>query len=237
MFAYGEDGCADCGYGRAVAGRRQQFVPALRFDALTRLYDPVVALTSREGTFKRRLLEHARIKDGEAVLDIACGTGTLAIEVKNANPKAKVSALDGDRTILARARAKAKEAGVKVEFQRGLSNELPYDGRSFDVVLSTLFFHHLTDEAKADTAEEIRRVLRLGGRVLIADWGRPQDPLMRMMFLNVQLLDGFANTSSSVAGKLPEFLREAGLKRVSVVDRVRTPLGTIEIVSGIRPTK
>ena len=220
-----------------MAGRRQNFVPALRFDALTRLYDPVVAITSREGAFKRRLLEHARVKDGEAVLDVACGTGTLAIEIKKDHPKCKVAALDGDRTILARARAKAKDAGVKIEFQRGLSNELPYDARSFDVVLSTLFFHHLTDEAKADSAEEIKRVLRLGGRVLIADWGRPQDPLMRMSFLSVQVLDGFRNTASNVAGKLPEFLRDAGLKRVSVVDRMRTPLGTIEIVSGIRPTK
>jgi ubiquinone/menaquinone biosynthesis C-methylase UbiE len=201
------------------------------------LYDPVVALTSRERGFKRRLLEHARIKDGESVLDLACGTGTLAIEIKKDHPKAKVSALDGDSQILQRAKRKAKDAGVKVNFQQGLANELPYDARSFDVVLSTLFFHHLTDEAKADTAEEIRRVLRLGGRILIADWGRPQDPLMRMMFLNVQLLDGFRNTGSNVSGKLPEFLREAGLKRVSVVDRLRTPLGTIEILSGIRPTK
>ena len=210
---------------------------ALRYDRLTPLYDPVVALTSREAGFKQRLLEHARIKDGESVLDLACGTGTLAIEVKKARPKAKVAGIDADRAVLSRARVKARDAGVKIDFQRGLSNELPYDARSFDVVLSTLFFHHLTDEAKADTAEEIRRVLRLGGRVLIADWGRPQDPLMRMMFINVQLLDGFRNTSSNVAGRLPEFLREARLKRVSVVDRMRTPLGTIEIVSGIRPTK
>jgi ubiquinone/menaquinone biosynthesis C-methylase UbiE len=220
-----------------MADRRQQFVPALRFDALTRLYDPIVAITARESAFKRRLLEHARIKDGEAVLDLACGTGTLAIEIKKASPKAKVSAIDGDRAILAKAEQKAREAGVRIGFQRGLSNELPFDGRSFDVVVSTLFFHHLTDEAKADTAEEVKRVLRLGGRLLIADWGRPQDPLMRMVFLNVQFLDGFSNTASNVAGKLPEFLRDAGLKRVSVVDRMRTPLGTIEIVSGIRPTK
>jgi ubiquinone/menaquinone biosynthesis C-methylase UbiE len=204
---------------------------------LTRIYDPVVAITSREGAFKRRLQEHARIKNGESVLDVACGTGTLAIEIKKDHPQAKVTGIDGDRAILQRAKAKAKEAGVKIDFQRGLSNELPYDGRSFDVVVSTLFFHHLTDEAKADTAEEIRRVLRLGGRVLIADWGRPQDPLMRLFFLNVQILDGFTNTASNVAGRLPEFLRDAGLKRVSVVDRMRTPLGTIEIVSAIRPTK
>jgi ubiquinone/menaquinone biosynthesis C-methylase UbiE len=217
--------------------RQQQFVPALRFDALTRLYDPVVALTSRERGFKRRLLEHARVKDGESILDLACGTGTLAVEIKKANPKAKVSGLDGDTAVLQRAQRKAKDAGVKIDFEGGLSTDLPYDARSFDVVLSTLFFHHLGDEAKADTAEEIRRVLRLGGRTLIADWGRPQDPLMRAMFLSVQLLDGFGNTSSSVGGKLPEILREAGLKRVTVVDRMRTPLGTIEIVSAVRPTK
>ena len=216
---------------------RQDFIPALRFRNLTRFYDPVVALTSREGAFKRRLLEHARINDGEAVLDVACGTGTLAIAIKKANPQAKVVAIDADDEVIARAMAKASEARVEVGFRQGFSTELPYDAGSFDVVLSTLFFHHLRDEAKADSAEEIRRVLRLGGRVLIADWGRPQDPLMRMAFLNVQILDGFGTTSSNVAGKLPEFLRDAGLKRVSVVDRMRTPFGTLEIVRGIRPTK
>ena len=220
-----------------MAGRRSQFIPALRYDALTRLYDPVVAITSRERAFKERLLVHARVKDGESVLDLGCGTGTLAIELKKDRPKAKVSGLDADPAILERAKAKAKDAGVKISLQQGLANDLPYDARSFDVVVSTLLFHHLTDEAKADTAEEIRRVLRLGGRVLIADWGRPQDPLMRMAFLNVQLLDGFRTTSSSVAGRLPEFLRDAKLKRVSVVDRMRTPLGTIELVSATRPTR
>jgi ubiquinone/menaquinone biosynthesis C-methylase UbiE len=220
-----------------VPGRRGPFIPALRFSSLTRVYDPVVAITSREGAFKRRLLEHARIKDGESVLDLACGTGTLAIEVKKEHPKAKVSGVDADEAILRRAKAKAKDAGVKISLQLGVSNELPYDARAFDVVLSTLFFHHLTDEAKADTAEEVRRVLRLGGRVLIADWGRPQDPLMRTAFVGVQLLDGFRTTSSNVAGRLPEFLRDAGLKRVSVIDRMRTPLGTIELISATRPTR
>jgi ubiquinone/menaquinone biosynthesis C-methylase UbiE len=219
-----------------MSGRRQ-FVPALRFERLTQFYDPVVAITSRERAFKQRLRAYARIKAGESVLDLACGTGTLAIEIKKDRPKAKVSGVDGDPQVLSRARRKAQEAGVKIDFQAGLSTDLPYESRSFDVVVSTLFFHHLTDEAKADSCEEIRRVLRLGGRALIADWGRPQDPLMRMLFVNVQLLDGFANTSSSVKGRLPAILREAGLKRVSVLDRMRTPLGTVEIVSAIRPTK
>jgi ubiquinone/menaquinone biosynthesis C-methylase UbiE len=221
---------------RAVT-TRQDFIPALRYRGLTRFYDPVVALTSREGAFKRRLLEHARINDGEAVLDVACGTGTLAIAIKKAHPKAKVAGIDADREMIARAKAKAREAGLEIDFRQAWSTDLPYDTRSFDAVVSTLFFHHLKDEAKADSAEEIRRVLRLGGRALIADWGRPQDPLMRMAFLNVQILDGFGTTASNVAGRLPDFLREAGLKRVSVLDRMRTPFGTLEIVRGIRPTK
>jgi ubiquinone/menaquinone biosynthesis C-methylase UbiE len=220
-----------------VADTRQQFIPALRFDALTRIYDPVVALTTRERGFKRRLLEHAAINDGERVLDLACGTGTLAIEIKKDASKARVSALDADPAILELAREKASEAGVKIAFAQGFSNELPYDARRFDVVVSTLFFHHLGDEAKADTAEEIRRVLKPGGRVLVADWGRPQDPVMRMAFVGVQLLDGFRTTSSNVAGRLPEFLRDARLKRVSVVDRMRTPLGTMEILSAVRPMR
>ena len=220
-----------------MSTRSSQFIPALRYDVLTRLYDPVVAVTSRERGFKRRLLEHARIKDGQSVLDLACGTGTLAIEVKAQVPKARVVAIDADPAILGRARRKAKEAGVKIELDQGLSTEMPYEARSFDVVLSTLFFHHLTDEAKADSVEEIRRVLRLGGHLLVADWGRPQDPLMRALFAGVQLLDGFRTTSANVAGKLPEILREAGLRRVSVVDRMRTPLGTIEIVSAVRPMR
>ena len=225
------------GHTIALVARRGQFIPALRFDALTRLYDPVVAITSRERGFKNRLLEHAKIKNGESVLDLACGTGTLAIEIKKRVPKAVVHGLDADPRILGRAMRKAKDAGTKIAFEQGVSTEMPYDDRGFDVVVTTLFFHHLTDEAKADSAEEIRRVLRPGGRLLVADWGRPQDPLMRLAFLNVQLLDGFRTTASSVAGRLPEILREGGLKRVSVVDRMRAPLGTIEIVSAVRPTR
>lgn len=171
------------------------------------------------------------------MLDLGCGTGTLAVEAKARVPKAHVSGIDADPSILQRARGKAKAAKVDIDFREGLSTELPSEDRSFDVVLSTLFFHHLTDEAKADSAEEILRVLRHGGRLLLADWGRPQDPMMRMAFLSVQLLDGFRTTSSNVGGRVPEILREAGLKRVSVLDRMRTPVGTIEIVRGTRPTR
>jgi SAM-dependent methyltransferase len=214
--------------------RTETFIPALRFRALTRFFDPVVGLTTREGHFKGRVLDSAGVQNGERVLDLACGTGTLALEVLERAPGARVTGVDADPEILERARAKADKAGAEVAFDEGMSTELPYDEESFDVVLSTLFFHHLADESKRESAEEICRVLRPGGRAVVADFGRPQDPLMRTAFLSVQLVDGFSNTGGNVAGALPGVLAGGGLDDVEVADRIRTPLGTIEILTARR---
>jgi ubiquinone/menaquinone biosynthesis C-methylase UbiE len=194
----------------------------------------VVGLTTREGLFKGRVLDRAEIQNGERVLDLACGTGTLALEVLQRAPGARVTGVDGDPEILERARAKAEKAGAEVAFDEGMSTQLPYDDESFDVVLSTLFFHHLSDESKRGSAREVCRVLRRGGRAVVADWGRPQDPVMRVAFLSVQLLDGFSNTGGNLAGALPGILAGAGLDDVEVTDRIRTPLGTIEVLAARR---
>jgi SAM-dependent methyltransferase len=215
-----------------VTRDQDRFLPALRFKWLTGLFDPVSRLTTREGAFKRRVLERAALVEGDRVLDLACGTGTLALAAARSVPRLSVTGVDGDPAILARARAKA---GREVTFDQGLSTELPYEDESFDVVLSTLFFHHLSDQAKLDSAEEVRRVLRPAGRVVIGDVGRPQDRLMRVaVLLTVQILDGFDVTSGNVAGRLPATLQEGGLQDVHVTDRVRAPIGTLEIVTARR---
>jgi SAM-dependent methyltransferase len=123
-------------------------------------------------------------------------------------------------------------AVVQVTFDEAFSTGLPYENRSFDVALSTLFFHHLPDDAKAASATEIVRILRPGGRLVVGDVGRPQDPAMRLAVLaTVQFLDGLATTASNVAGRLPAVLSGAGLRDVVVTDRMRTPTGTIEIIT------
>ena len=212
------------------------YKPALRFAALTSLFDPVVAAMSREQAFKRLAIEHAAIQAGDTVLDLGCGTGTLAIMAHADQPAAAYTGLDADPSILERARAKADAANAPVTFTDGLADELPYDQASFDVVVTTLFFHHLDDPTKRATATEILRVLKPGGRLVVADFGRPHDPLMRLAVgATVQLLDGRATTSLNVAGRLPGLLRDAGLEPVEIADRLRSPTGTIDILVAQNP--
>ena len=212
-----------------------EFIPALRFNRLTPLFDVVAATTVRDRTIKRRVLDHAAISSGEAVLDLGCGTGTLAVAAARAAPDVTVTGIDADPSILARARERAVANGLEIVFDEGRSTQLPYADASFDLVLATLFFHHLPDEEKRKTAAEVVRVLRPGGRLVVADVGRPQDPLMRVAVrATVQVLDGVATTALNVRGELGEVLAGASLKSVTSRDRVRTPTGTYEILTASR---
>ena len=104
---------------------------------------------------------------------------------------------------------------------------LPYPDNSFDRVLSSLVFHHLMRENKWQAIAEIHRVLRPGGEVQIADWGKPQNAVMRAAFLSVQLLDGFATTQDSVRGHLVELLTDAGFKEARETAAFMTMMGSL----------
>jgi SAM-dependent methyltransferase len=211
------------------------YLPALRFRALTRFFDPLVGVAMPERRFKGALVAEADPKPGQRTLDIGCGTGTLALMVKEAEPDAEVFGLDADPEILERARSKAEEEGVEIQLDQGLSTELPYEDGSFDRVLSTLFFHHLTGVDKRRTAAEIGRVLKPGGELHVADWGRPPDPLMRAAITTVRLFDGFEQTRDNVAGALPEIFEEAGLEQPAETRRFRTVFGSLSLYRALRP--
>lgn len=100
-----------------------------------------------------------------------CGTGTLAIAAKlSAGPYAAVYGIDPSPEMLAKAKQKARKAGVQVLFRSGLAEDLPFPDAQFDVVLSTVMLHHLPQKARLQCAKEIRRVLKPDGRVLVVDF-------------------------------------------------------------------
>jgi len=208
-----------------------RYLPALRWKSLTPLFDGAVRVTARETTMKRRLLDQADVAPGDAVLDLGAGTGTLAIWLKQRTPAARITGLDADPDVLARARRKAAGAGCEIDFVEGFSTDLPFATDSFDVVLSTLFFHHLTGPDKRRTLAEVQRVLKPGGSLHVADWGKPGDPLMAALFLTVRAFDGFEVTADNARGVLPALFEEAGLEDAQERRRLRTSLGTIALLS------
>jgi ubiquinone/menaquinone biosynthesis C-methylase UbiE len=127
------------------------------------------AARGREAVFRERQLDLARVTAGESVLDVGCGTGTLAVAA--ARRTTTVRGLDPSSDLLARARKKARRARLDVTFELGTGESLPYPNESFDVVLSSFVLHHLSHDALRASAGELRRVVKSTGRVLIVDTG------------------------------------------------------------------
>lgn len=147
------------------------------------LYDWIVwlALRGSEQRMRRHLLELSRLRSGEAVLDVGCGTGTLAILARETVGRSgTVCGVDPSLEMLARARIKAARAGVEVRFESAAAQELPFQDSSFDVAFSTMMLHHLGRSARRELATELRRVVRPGGRVLFVDFAKPAVKPSRM---------------------------------------------------------
>jgi ubiquinone/menaquinone biosynthesis C-methylase UbiE len=211
----------------------ERYVPAAGRPAFTRLYDTVVALTMREATFRGRL--RAQILDGlargAAVVDVGSGTGTLAVAL--AAGGAAVTGVDGDPEVLALSRA--KPGADAVQWRKGLATALPLPGASADRVVMSLLLHHLDAASKRTALAEALRILRPGGRLHVADWGRPRDPLMRAAAWALQRVDGAEGLREHLSGDVPVLLADAGFVAVAIRDRLRTGWGSLELLSALRP--
>jgi ubiquinone/menaquinone biosynthesis C-methylase UbiE len=141
-------------------------------------YDLLIWLLTfgREQALRQKLVRLARLKPGESVLDVGCGTGTLAIAAKRqVGPEGSVAGLDASPEMIARAAKKAKKAGIEVTFQEGPAQALPFPEAQFDVVLMTVMLHHLPRKVRQVATGEARRVLKPGGRVLAVEFGASRE--------------------------------------------------------------
>ncbi len=121
--------------------------------------------------FRQKTISLAHVQPGEAVLDVGCGTGTLLLGVaRQIGTTGRVVGVDPSQEQLAHARAKAARRGLSIEFQIGVIEQLPFPDQTFDVVFSTLMMHHLPAPLKRQGLLEIARVLKPGGRLVIADF-------------------------------------------------------------------
>ena len=131
-----------------------------------------VCTVGRERRFREGLVQLARLDRGDAVLDVGCGTGSLAMTARaRVGGTGEVCGIDPSPEMVARARRKAARAGVDVRFETGAVEALPFPDTTFDVVLSTLMLHHLAADGREQGLGEIARVLKAGGRFLAVDFG------------------------------------------------------------------
>jgi ubiquinone/menaquinone biosynthesis C-methylase UbiE len=127
----------------------------------------------RERELREAIIRLAELQQGNDVLDIGCGTGTLAIAASgHVGKTGAVTGIDASPSMIARANRKAVKAGAPVTFHVAVAESLPFPDRRFDVVFSTLMLHHLPRKTRQQCAGEIKRILKADGRVVAVDFGR-----------------------------------------------------------------
>ena len=152
-----------------IRRNRREFLPAAGHDLFLPLYDPLVSLLGGDRA-RQELITQARSEAGQRVLDIGCGTGTLMLLLKKQHPAVEVIGLDPDPKALRRAKSKAGNAAVSLQFDQGFADELPYQNGSFDRVLSSFVFHHLEEQDRETMLREALRVLKSTGSLHLLDF-------------------------------------------------------------------
>lgn len=210
---------------RMKSGRA--YLPAAGHDFFLPFYDPLTTLMGGRRLL-RGLLTQAELQPGHAVLDIGCGTGTLAVLIRQAHPAVDVTALDPDPRALARAGRKAAGAGVSVRFDRGFADALEYLDAAFDRVFSSMMFHHLARDVRAKTLVEVRRVLKPGGRLEFLDFaGGTHNAFAR------RIHGGHLQTAAQ--DRLLRHMTEAGLVDARPVATRSTFLGSVAYFQASAP--
>jgi ubiquinone/menaquinone biosynthesis C-methylase UbiE len=201
----------------------RSYLPAAGHDWSLPLYDPLVKLLGGDRVL-RTLLDQAELRPGMRVVDVGCGTGTLAVMAKRRYSDVDVVGVDPDLKALARAKRKAQRTAVSIQFDRGFGDALPYPDGAFDRVFSSFMFHHVPSEQKPRMLEEIRRVLKPGGSLHMVDFDRSEHGggnfLSRMLHSSPRLRD-------NAEGHVIELMRQADFQEVIKVARKEMLLGMV----------
>lgn len=173
-----------------------------------------------EAQTRQRMLDAAHVAQGERVLDVGCGTGTLAIAAaRRVGERGAVVGVDASAEMIEFARAKALAESAVVSFEQAPAHALPFPDAQFDVVLCALALHHVPEPERTQAVAEMRRVLVPTGRVLIVEYGRSIG--LRALLRPLALLH--ALRAPKLLDEAATALRQAGFTDVT--------LGSLDVAS------
>jgi ubiquinone/menaquinone biosynthesis C-methylase UbiE len=151
-----------------------------------------------------RLVATSGAKPGDKVLDIGCGSGYFTRRVAPVvSPDGTVVGIDPSEPMLEYA---SGHTPGNCRFQTAAAEDLPFDDASFDLIVSSLAFHHIPTEHRADAVREMFRVLRSGGRLFIADVRPPNTPILKTLIAGAI---GHA-MAQHISGQLRDLIIDAG---------------------------
>jgi demethylmenaquinone methyltransferase/2-methoxy-6-polyprenyl-1,4-benzoquinol methylase/phosphoethanolamine N-methyltransferase len=188
---------------------KYKFAPAFISENLAHMYDFAVNIVGVGDSLHRRIIDISNLKGNEHVLDIGAGSGTLVTKLKKQYPNLTVSAVDPDENILQIAKRKAAKEQSDIDFQVAFAEKLPFEDKSFDVIYSTLTFHHMPLEIKKLALKEIKRVLKPGGTFFLIDIGAPKNLLWNILLRIESIVEKKAYIKDNLAGMIPRLLHEA----------------------------
>jgi ubiquinone/menaquinone biosynthesis C-methylase UbiE len=171
-------------------------------------------------------VDQALIKPGDSVLDVGCGTGEVTLLAKTRAKDGKVYGIDPAPEMISVARSKAARKKLDIDFRLGVIESLPFSDSSIDVVTSSLMMHHLPDDLKVRGLAEIYRVLKPGGRLLIADFMRPTGSFLNHLFIAFTRHQGL----KSGIEDLQRLLKEAGFSQITQSDENVLIIGFVRAV-------
>lgn len=216
---------------------QQKYTPALGYDLLTAYYDLAIKITMPEKKFRTLLVEEIKPQANEHILEFGFGTGQNLLLVYNANPKAILEGLDIDPKVKSITEHKLAKNKIEIPLHLYNGKTMPFTDNSFDKIYSCLVFHQLDAETKLNCLQELYRVLKPNGKLIIADWGKASNKLMRITFGFVQLLDGFKTTNDNVKGLMPNFIKKAGFENGKISKSINTAIGTFSYLTANKSLK
>jgi ubiquinone/menaquinone biosynthesis C-methylase UbiE len=197
---------------------KYRYIPSVPFHILTRIDHIICSVFGLGKKFKQSVLSSVAIPKNAVIVDIGCGTGIFLEIAKKIYPDVNLIGIDPDKQSLEIARNRLKRIEGKIDFIGAFAESLPLQDNSTDICFSTLMLHHVPDEIKLKALKEMHRILKSGGKVVIADFGKSDSWLIRKIlvlffFEKLEYIDG------NFRGSILKYLEECGFRNISVVGK------------------